>query len=213
MKKLIDLTGQKFGRLTVMEFLHRTKKTAFWKCRCDCGNEVRAAMVNLKSGKVRSCGCLFKDIMTTHGRAGSRIYEIWVSMKKRCDNPRAAAYKEYGGRGIKVCRRWMKFENFLKDMGEPPNELSLDRIDNNKGYNKKNCRWATRAEQANNKRNNIWITYNGERKTIANWAKKIGISKNVIYYRFKRGLSIEDIFSTTHLQREGIPINKTIRGK
>lgn len=152
-----ELTGQKFGRLTVLEKAGINKnRVILWKCVCACGKIKIVRSVSLRNGHTKSCGCLQKDIIrkirTTHGMQKTLIYKIWAAMLQRCNNPKDKAYKDYGGRGIKVCERWLKFENFFADMGERPENLTIERIDNDKGYYKKNCGWRSRTEQARNQR-------------------------------------------------------------
>lgn len=114
-------------------------------------------------------------------------------MKQRCLNKNREGYKKWGGRGITVCKRWMKFENFYKDMGERPEGMTIDRIDNSKGYHKSNCKWATPKEQSNNTRKNVFITYNGKTQTIAQWSEELGISYHTIYARLRKGWEIERV--------------------
>ncbi len=157
MPALIDLTGQTFGRLTVLALDGRLYGFAAWQCRCDCGAVIRAASNNLKRGNTKSCGCLKKDFckehFTTHGLSVLPEYDAWLTMIARCYSPKSQKYKDYGARGIEVCSRWLvSFENFHEDMGLRPDGLSLDRRDNDGHYCKSNCRWATAVEQANNKR-------------------------------------------------------------
>lgn len=158
------LTGRIIGKLTVKEPLYRDyRRGVFWRCECECGNtEYKATSCDLLSGRIISCGCWrdsqhFADLKVKHGgrrqKKGetSRTYSIWAEMKSRCNNPSKTAYPRYGGRGITYCPEWEKYENFLRDMGECPNsELSIDRIDNDKGYYKENCRWATMVLQCKN---------------------------------------------------------------
>ena len=202
---MIDLTGQKFGRLEVKEFAGKNKwRGSLWSCVCDCGNLTIVEGNHLKNGATKSCGCLHNEQVaernTIHGRAKrgstSREYCSWGNMMGRCYNPNHNYYKDYGGRGIKVCPRWHKFENFYKDMGDCPEDLTLDRKDNNGDYEPSNCRWATNEEQANNRRDNHWIEYNGETKNVTQWAKHLGIHVSVLYSRLSRSWSDEKTLIT-----------------
>lgn len=203
MGKLIDLTGQRFGRLVVKNRGKTIKRASggtilYWLCECDCGNKVEAVGGDLKSNKTLSCGCYqrkrSKEYHTTHGMCHTRIHDIWLGMKKRCDNSNFSAYHRYGGRGIKVCDEWQAFEPFYEwAMGNGySNELTIDRIDVNGNYEPSNCRWATIEEQANNTSRNRYLTFNGETHTIAEWAKILGISYGTLSSRIKRGWTITD---------------------
>lgn len=199
-----ELIGQKFGKLLVLEEIEKRSKSKkiYYKCICDCGNEVITKGASLLSGHTKSCKCLQKEKVretsyknSTHGLSKSHIYAIWASIKSRCNNPNNQAYNNYGGRGITICKEWNNsFVSFISDMGYPPtNKHSIDRIDNNKGYYKENCRWSDRYQQENNKRNNIKVLYNGELKTIAEISRETNVRYDLIYCRFiYRGWDIND---------------------
>ena len=197
MKPRIDLTGVRFGRLTALHPVPRTQKdhSLRWACRCDCGNLKEIRGDKLRSGAAMSCGCLRAEVAkernTTHGLSRTREYYTWASMHRRCGDPNHRAYKHYGGRGVTVCPEWSDFLIFLSDMGERPSETTLDRVDNNRGYSKENCRWATWAEQVSNTRQTLVYTVKGETRTHAEWARELSISSSALSSRLKIGLSVE----------------------
>lgn len=158
------------------------------------------------NGKAKSCGCFQRERASesniTHGHTSdgewSRAYTIWSSMKDRCFNPRKKAYLDYGGRGITVCERWLEFENFLADMGDPPHGMSIDRFpDTNGNYEPGNCRWATRQEQNSNRRSCVFIEFNGKRQTIREWSRELGIHRGTIESRLERGWGAERALTLT----------------
>lgn len=199
---LIDLVGQRFGRLIVLERVDNDqhRKTRLL-CLCNCGTEVVVRSSSLKNGDTRSCGCLRKETLTKHGHTVggilSKTYTIWMGMLQRCFNSKSRYYYCYGKRGITVCKRWKKFENFLKDMGETPIYLQLDRIKNDKNYCKSNCRWVTRKEQQRNKRTNHLISYNNKQQCLSAWAEETGICAGTLLKRIKLGWSTKRVLTTS----------------
>lgn len=199
MRKMIDLTGRQFGRLLVVGFSHKDKGgRSYWHVRCVCGGEKIVEGNNLKTDHTKSCGCIKEICIPTHAKSNTPSYLSWAAMKSRCYNKKTKAYKYYGGRGIKVCDRWLSsFENFLEDMGERPKNMILERINNNKGYYKNNCKWATWEEQANNRRGNKIINYNGLSLTLPQWARKLHIHKSTLNNRINvSNWSIQKAFTT-----------------
>lgn len=130
----------------------------------------------------------------THGKSGTRVHTIWVGILNRCTKPRHKHFPRYGGRGITVCKRWLKLENFLRDMGLPKPGMTLERIDNNRGYSPANCRWATRKEQGNNRRDNIRVSFRGKTLNLAQWADSLGLNRQTIYSRYKTGNRNKTLF-------------------
>lgn len=197
MTQRMDLTGQKFGRLTVLEY---DPKRARWICLCECGKKTWVLPPSLKRGFTKSCGCLKSDLARIahfkHGKAKSKIFNIWSHIRRRCFNPNTKYYEHYGGRGINVCERWMNFENFYADMGDPPEgegRISLDRIDNNGNYEPGNCRWANQKMQSDNKRTTRFFEYQGEKHTLRDWAKIKGVSYGQLRQRiYQRGWGFEE---------------------
>lgn len=207
MGALKNITGQKFGRLTIVEDSKKRDKHGgvIWKCQCTCGEVVFIRSRSLIKGHTRSCGCFSRqrasevttERMTSHGKSYDPIHYIWDTMKSRCYNSKNLSYPRYGGRGIKVCDRWLNsFENFYEDMGDPPKGMSIERIDNSGDYSPENCRWATAAEQARNRRSNRLVTLGKKTMLLIEWQEQLGVSRSTYYSRLKRGLSIEEALLT-----------------
>lgn len=191
MGKFQDLSGNKYGKLTVIKAINEKQKPGChkkWLCKCECGNTTIVSADHLKKGDTKSCGCYF------HGLSKTRLYNIWGHMKSRCYDPADQNYKYYGKRGITICDEWKyNFSEFYKwavNNGYSE-KLTIDRIDNNARYSPSNCRWTTKKIQANNTRWNHKVNYNGEEHNIAEWAIITGIKANTIIYRLRRGWSIE----------------------
>jgi hypothetical protein len=199
-----DLTGLTFGMIHVVKFvgLFYGGRAAKYEIRCDCGKEKEMWHHAILKSRTQSCGCLsaaaISEKKKTHGMTKSPEFGIWTAMKVRCMNRNAINYHDYGGRGISICERWMKFENFYADVGKRPSAShSLDRFPNNDGnYEPGNVRWATDTEQHNNKRNNKLLTLNGETFSLAEWAQRKGIEYHCLSSRIKRGWSMERAVNT-----------------
>lgn len=201
----IDHSGQRFGRWLVLKYARTVKKTAFFLCRCDCGKEVEVRGDNLRRGRSISCGCYRRDITPTtapykHGLSNTPEHSAWHGMIRRCYNPSFKHYKNYGGRGITVCDRWKNsYEAFWADMGPRPSpKHSLDRIDNNGNYEPQNCRWVTHEVQCRNTRRNRWLEYNGERRTLADWADHLKIKPQTLHNRLANNWTLDRLIK--HLE-------------
>lgn len=195
--QFIDLTGFRFGRLVALRPVRASGKEVRYQCVCDCGKSTTPSANNLRKGHAKSCGCLMidrtKEKNTKHGKWRTRTYRTWRGMKTRCYWPKADNYFRYGGRGITVCASWRNdFAAFLQDMGEAPLGMQLDRIDNDKGYSKENCRWATPTENSNNRCNTHYLDFNGQRVSVAWLARQRGIICSTFEARLRRGWSVED---------------------
>ena len=197
MGKLIDLTGQRFGRLTVIERVENDKQRRVrWLCQCECGNAVAILAKSLRSGNTKSCGCISKENppRSTHGQAHTRLFRIWCSMKTRCKNPSQDSYSRYGGRGITVCDEWQRFEPFAEwaNANGYCDGLSIDRIDVNGNYEPGNVRFVSMKIQQNNRSNNHYITFQRKTQTIAQWAEELNMNARLINCRLFRGWSAEE---------------------
>lgn len=210
------LIGMTFGRLGVVEYAHSTRHV-YWRCVCVCGAEVVVDTGSLTTGHTKSCGCFRKEVTSArvfkHGQSnfrngtslskGTPAYQCWKNMLKRCYYRNCDSYKNYGGRGIRVCERWHRFENFLADMGAAPEGMELDRRDNDGDYKPENCRWASIREQVNNRRITRWLTHMGETKSLADWARERGIKPYQLRQRLDgQGWSLDEALRRPMLQRK-----------
>jgi hypothetical protein len=209
--KFHNVTGQKFNRLTAIEYVGRDEQGAtLWRCRCECGSITIARTSQLKNNGKKSCGCLNTEQIRltrrTHGHRHTSVYNIWRNMIQRCKPSSADRFKYYAGRGIRVCKRWRTFENFLADMdGMPTPQHSIERINNDGDYEPSNCRWATATEQGSNKRNNILLTLKGRTQTLAAWARERHIKRLTLRKRLQLGWDVEKALTT--------PVRKFMRTK
>jgi hypothetical protein len=195
--------GDRFGRLVAVEFTRTANNKPGWQCVCDCGASSVATRYNLLNGNTTSCGCFYAENMRaglrrTHGEAqgdGTSEFIIWSGIIQRCESPTAQAYARYGGRGIRVCEEWRGpdgFARFVADVGRRPSpDHSIDRIDNDGNYEPGNVRWATRQEQAENRRSSRKLTHAGETLTITEWARRTGLSQSGIARRLDAGWTVE----------------------
>lgn len=212
-KCFIDLTGQKFNKLTCIRW-ERKNNAIYWLCKCDCGKETWVKSSNLKSGAVKSCGCAGDHVNRVHGMSHTRLHGIWSKMLSRCHYKNDDKYKWYGARGITVCEEWhgtdgfKRFMNWSLQNGYSDN-LSIDRIDNDKGYFPNNCRWTNKITQANNTRSNVYVTFNDETHTIAEWSRILGIKYATLSQRItKLHWPVEDAFEVKKHERRKIERNE-----
>lgn len=209
MGKFEDLTGKKFGKLTVIKRVENHVQPSGasytrWLCKCECGNEVTVRTSDLTRGHTKSCGCLQKEKVTTHGLKKTRLYVIWRDIKARCFNPNNRGFKNYGAKGITMCDIWKNnfkaFNDWAMENGYNPNakrgECTIDRIDVNGNYEPNNCRWVDNLVQQNNKKNNVFISYNNETHTVAEWSRILHIPPHTLYARLYKGWSVEKTLTT-----------------
>ena len=201
MSRAVDLTGMRFERLSVIGKTRKNGRVA-WLCKCDCGNETKPYTTELMRGRAKSCGCLQKEIASKtfhkHGQCKSRLYRIWSNMIQRCSNPKNDNYHLYGAKGVAVCEEWKDFSVFSKwamESGYSDN-LSIDRIETNKGYSPKNCRWATPQEQTDNRECTRYVSFNGKTQTLKRWSEETGIQYGRLLWRISQGWPIEKALTT-----------------
>lgn len=195
LKNTIDLSNAKIGSITVLNLLpdSSNRKARRWRCICDCGRNITLYENRLIEGGITSCG---RCDRVSKQRKYPPEYNVWASMIERCGNKNNPDYKNYGGRGIKVCKEWLSYDVFIKDMGERPNGMTLDRIDNEGDYKPNNCRWASWFTQGNNKRGNRYIEHNGRMYTVSELALMLNVESELLYSRvLKYGWSVEDAIS------------------
>jgi hypothetical protein len=213
MAALVDLSGQRFGRLTVQRRHGSSCSHATWLCICDCGAQAITTTTHLKKGHTSSCGCVAVAARrktglsrATHGHTRQHIvspeYRTWSGMHTRCSNQSDKNFARYGARGITVCDRWSAFEAFLADMGPRPSlSHSIERNDNDGNYEPGNCRWATKKEQSRNQRSAHLLTVDGRTQCVAAWAEELGIKSDTVRKRLGRGYALADALSPTHFPK------------
>lgn len=214
-RSLKDYSGQRWGRLTATALVQRDtsrENNHVWRFTCDCGSTKDAKIKLVRAGKTTSCGCAARELLaarnTLHGmtKTHSAEYRSWKDMRSRCNNPNDSDFAGYGGRGIKVDPRWSDFETFAADMGCRPRGCTLDRIDVNAGYSPENCRWANATTQANNKRSNRVIEFDGRAQTLQQWCREFNIETSKVRYRLSHGMSLLDALQPgdlRHLDKTG----------
>lgn len=199
--KYKDLSGRRFGSLVVVRHAGFVNKTTYWECKCDCGTYKKIRASYLLSGHTQTCGCacgrqrkvVSKDFDFKQPLPKHPLWCTWYGIKMRCENPNDPNFKNYGGRGIRLCNHWNGqngFENFVNDMGERPNGTTVDRIDVNGDYSPENCRWATQKEQCNNQRKNVIVVYKGEQITLTQFCEIAGLRRKTLYSKIRKGVDI-----------------------
>lgn len=209
-----DIRGERYGRLVVVRYLGRKNKQSIWECKCDCGEIISVTSSHLRQGNTKSCGCFKKEVGLSGGslRKSASIelgvvhkhplYNIWRSMKARCYKPYSSRYSHYGGRGIKVCERWLGdcgFEHFIEDMGcRPSTRHTIDRINLDGDYSPKNCRWATYTEQNRNRTNTLFVVFDNKKFSVPEICEKFKLSYRKVYQQLRRGQDIETIIKNNN---------------
>ena len=204
------MIGKRFGRLLVISQDGKDKRNnTTWLCQCDCGNQKVVNRVELTKGSTNSCGCLRKEFISqlkkTHNLSSHRLHRVWFNMIQRCTNKSVKSYSDYGGRGIGVCEEWLDFMNFYNwaNANGYKDSLTIERTDNNKGYNPSNCTWATKKQQARNKRNIPMVEYKGELKPIVQLCEEYGIHRETFRTRVNSGMSIEEALTKPVRKQRG----------
>lgn len=203
--RVVDLTGRQFGRLRVLGRGKSTKAGLYWTCKCSCGTVLDVFGGSLRYGKTKSCGCNMAPLKHGHARRGSKrtkTYNVWATMLSRCRRPNDPAYPRYGGRGISVCERWLKYENFITDMGEAPARTYLDRRGNDGNYEPSNCNWVYPTQSARNTSRNVWLTHRGMTLCLTDWAKLTGVSRDTLNGRYNSGWEIGRLLDTPVAKRK-----------
>jgi hypothetical protein len=209
----VDKSGTTVGRLKIYRIVHDSKGKLRYQCSCSCGVTCYPNKGDVDFGKTNSCGCGIRAATRqrnySHRMTGTKIHGVWTTMLNRCRNPKMLKYRDYGARGIKVCERWKKFENFYEDMGQcPADGMSIDRIDTNGDYCKENCRWATAEEQALNTRRNRLVTFNGKTLPMSIWCKRFDLIYSTAINRLNKGMPAEQIFAMSVRKNSNIKIEK-----
>lgn len=202
MGRAVDLTGMRFGRLSVVRKTRSASGRVAWVCKCECGNETTTLTTELLKGHAKSCGCYHRDKMSVsfrkHGQHKTRLYKIWSNMLQRCGNPKNDNYQRYGAKGINVCEEWKDFQAFYKwaTANGYTENLSIDRIENSKGYCPENCRWETPQAQTDNRGCTHNISFNGKTQTLKRWAEETGIPYKNLLWRINKGWPIDRALTT-----------------
>lgn len=209
------LIGAKFNRWTVIGYNKCYLKRL---CRCECGTEKAVNASSLVRGESTSCGCYLRALLSnqfrTHGSSGTKAYNAWSAMRGRCNNPNNPNFHHYGGRGIKICERWERFENFLADMSEPPStKHSIDRMNNDGNYEPSNCRWATQKQQSRNKRLTTFVEYQGQQRPLSEWCEMLGIPFTRTDSRLARGWAVSDAFEKPYRKRTVDPLGGSVNSR
>lgn len=210
--KFIDMTGRVYGRLTIIKRVPTPKhlRVTHWECKCECGNLIVTSRPNLITGHTTSCGCYARELISgnkyreTHNESTTRLYYVWQNMKQRCYDESLENYKDYGGRGIKICDEWMEYANFANwaKANGYKNNLSIDRIDVNGDYKPTNCRWVTMKQQNRNKTTTRYIELKGVKKSVGEWSEILNIPISTIINRLDRGCDAEEALNTNYRRRK-----------